>query len=309
MRRFSIFFVSIGAISYAVPGSLYKMANQAGINSGQLVTALFINAAIILNILGIIYEKRRGIKIKFRQEWKVILAGTTMAITNTFYMTSLKYASVAVVAVMTMQSVWLAIVFAAIKEKRWPSKIQIIGVIIILIGTVLAAGLIPFDGQVSLLGMGLSFGSAVAYALTIQFTGHLGQDLPGLTKARLMSIGALGLILLIWLPQISSTPNFVVAIPWGIRISIFAMIIPLTMFSSFMQYLKLGVGPILSALELPFSVIFAFMFLGERVQFVQVIGVVIILTTIVLTNIIAARQTLRSQQAHLKKPQNKKVVK
>lgn len=158
--------------------------------------------------------------------------GTSMGFTNTFYLLSLSYVPVAIAAVMMMQSVWLSIALSCLLHRKLPTITQTISVITILLGTVLATGLFPLQQNVSWKGMGLSFLSALAYALTIQFTGNIGENLHPLTKAQLMSGGALIVILVIWVPTILPTNHLMTGLQWGGITAFFAMLLPLTCFHS-----------------------------------------------------------------------------
>lgn len=108
-------------------------------------------------------------------KWLVVISGSSMGFTNTFYLLSLAYVPVAIAAVMMMQSVWLSIAISCLVHRKGPTVTQVISVITILLGTILATGLFPLSQSISWKGMGLSFLSALAYALTIQFTGNVGR--------------------------------------------------------------------------------------------------------------------------------------
>jgi drug/metabolite transporter (DMT)-like permease len=58
----------------------------------------------------------------------------------------------------------------------------------------------------------------------------------------------------------------------------------------FMPYLELGIGPILSSLELPASIVVAFVLLDETIDWVQMVGVVIIITAVILPNVLNMRR-------------------
>lgn len=289
MKRLAPLFVAIGAISYGIPGSLFKLANHDQVADGALLIAAFLIAFIIFTLIRSLLPKHQKRVANRKLKWLVIVSGSSMGFTNTFYLLSLSYVPVAIAAVMMMQSVWLSIVISCLLNHKLPTKTQVISVITILIGTVLATGLFPLDHAVSLKGMALSFLSALAYALTIQFTGNVGQELHPFTKAQLMSAGALIVILLIWVPTVWPLNHISAAVQWGSITSFFAMLLPLTCFSFFMPKLSLGIGPIISSLELPSSVIFAFMLLDETVTGAQILGVILIILAVIITNILPLR--------------------
>lgn len=290
MKRYAALFVGLGAVSYGIPASIFKLAHREAVGNGPLLVWTFLLACVGLHLLE---AGRRRLqpgtvtKTTAKEKWQVIAAGTASGFTNTFYILALNRVPVAVAAVMIMQSVWLSIVIGAVMKRQWPSRLQLISVVVVLAGTVLAAGLLPITAPLSLLGIGLGFMSGLSYALTIQFTGNVGRQFNPLDKARLMSIGALLLIILVWGVTLFNGPvNQLAAIKWGSLIAFSSMIFPLIVYSIYMPKLALGVGPILSSLELPASILFAFILLGETVDWIQLVGVVLILGAVTLSNLL-----------------------
>lgn len=124
----------------------------------------------------------------------------------------------------------------------------------------------------------------------MQFTASLGNNLDPLSKTWLLCLGAFILIAILWSPQLITAPTTPVTVGWGVLIALFSMVFPLVMYSLFMPYLELGIGPILSSLELPASIVVAFVLLGETVDWVQMVGVVVIITAVVLPNVLNRRR-------------------
>lgn len=298
MKHYAPLFVALGAISYGIPGSLFKMARADHVTDGLLLTMTFSIAFIIFTLGRLCLSPRLRHVPDKKLKWLVIASGTSMGFTNTFYLLSLSYVPVAIAAVMMMQSVWLSIALSCLLHRKLPTITQTVSVITILLGTVLATGLFPLQQNVSWKGMGLSFLSALAYALTIQFTGNIGANLHPLTKAQLMSGGALIVILVIWVPTILPANHLMTGLQWGGITAFFAMLLPLTCFSFFMPHLSLGIGPIISSLELPSSVVFAFILLSESVTVTQIIGVCLIILAVVVTNILPLRMRGQYEQMH-----------
>ncbi|WP_283679619.1 DMT family transporter [Lentilactobacillus sp. Marseille-Q4993] len=293
MKKLAPIFVAIGAISYGIPRSLFKMAHHGGVTDGLLLCMTFTIAFIGFSIVRFTMSAPNRRVTNRKLKWLVIASGTSMGFTNTFYILSLNYVPVAIAAVMMMQSVWLSIVISCLFNRKLPTITQAVSVVTILIGTILATGLFPLHQSVSWQGMALSFLSALAYALTIQFTGNIGSTLHPMTKAQLMSGGALIVVLLIWVPTLFPIHNLAMGISWGAITSFFAMLLPLTCFSIFMPKLAMGIGPIISSLELPSSVVFAFALLGETVTGSQVMGVGLIIVAVIVTNVLPMRMGRR----------------
>ena len=103
-------------------------------------------------------------------------------------MISLIHTSVAVSAVLLMQSVWISILIACFVNKTMPSLYQICVVVCIIFGTILATDLLNQNIKFSYLGAFLALLSAITYAFTIQFTKNLALSLDPIIKPKTMWI-------------------------------------------------------------------------------------------------------------------------
>lgn len=283
MKKVAPFFVALGAISYGLPASLFKLAKAGGLSDSAILCFVFFFACLFLNLVAACLPKEKRQVTDHKRRNLVILSGSSMALTNTFYLLSLSHVPVALAAVMLIQSMWLSIALDCLIKRHWPTLLQVGVILLIIFGTVLATGVLNLQQKISLWGLFLAFLSAFAYALTLQFTGKLGQELHPLNKARLMSIGAFLVIAVIWGPQLFQGVSLVKGLAWGSFTSLFAMVLPLTCYSYFMPKVKASTGAIISSLELPASIIFAFFILGEKINGWQLIGVVIIIIAVVLS--------------------------
>ncbi len=72
---------------------------------------------------------------------------------------------------------------------------------------------------------------------------------------------------------------------WGIILALFGTIIPPLLFNAGFPLTGIGLGSIVSALELPVSVLMAYFLLNEKVILLQWIGIVLIILAIVIMNV------------------------
>ncbi|MEP7095589.1 MAG: EamA family transporter, partial [Flavobacterium sp.] len=83
-----------------------------------------------------------------------------------------------------------------------------------------------------------------------------------------------------------NTPfNPAIFMKWGIVLSLFGTIIPPMLMNAGFPLTGIGLGSIVSALELPVSVMMAFVLLNEKVIFLQWIGILLIILAIIIMNI------------------------
>lgn len=284
MRVDSSFIVLIGAISYGIPASIFKLATNNGVLPANLLVAQVCCAAVILIILNTIRQRKKAFPLTNVSRGKLLLSGLAMASTNSFYFASLQYVSVAVSAVLLMQSVWVAMLLGIILKRNIPTRKQIISVVLIMVGTVFATQI--FSSQISLswFGVLLGFAAGIAYAGTIMATNAVAKEADPIQRATYVSIGASLFLLLFWGYQLDFD-NFSTVLHWAPIIAIFSAVLPLICFSKGMPALSPSLGGILSSIELPSAIIFAFLLLGEKISLIQIAGILMILFAICLPNI------------------------
>lgn len=79
--------------------------------------------------------------------------------------------------------------------------------------------------------------------------------------------------------------NFSIFAKWGIILALFGTIIPPMLMNSGFPNTGIGLGSIVSSIELPVSVLMAYIILDESVVFLQWVGILLIILAIVIMNI------------------------
>lgn len=276
--------VFLGAVSYGIPASLFKMAAGNGALPANLLLSQVFCAALILICLNFTRRNSRLVTLNNIQRGKLLLSGLAMASTNTLYFASLQFISVTVSAVLLMQSVWITMILGFIFKRNVPSKNQIIAVIFIMIGTVLATQIFTAEMTLSLIGVMLAFGSACAYACMMMITNSVVKDADPIQRAMYVSVGAVFFLILFLGNQIEFNDQLVV-FRWAPVIAIFSVVFPLICFSKGMPQLSPGLGGILSSVELPSAIIFAYILLNEEITSVQIAGILIIMLSVIYPNL------------------------
>lgn len=284
MKPPAILFVALAAISYGVPGSLFKLAQRAGLPNAAILCFSFLCGSSALLAIRLLLPATAIRPSSRSTSIKLVLAGTATALTNLCYLSSLNYQSVAIAAVLLMQSVWLAMVIHVIRTKERPKPLQVAMVAVILVGTVLATHLLG-GAHTSWQGLLLGLGAALAYAFTLQFTGQLVLEVHPLIRAQLMSLGAFLTVALVMGNQGFAPQYWLAGLRFGVIVAIFSMVLPLCLYALFMPRVKASVGAITSALELPASILFAWLLLGETIGASQLVGVLLILAGVVGSNL------------------------
>lgn len=277
--------VAIASISYGIPATLVKLGIADGVNPLYVPFFVFLSAMILLNLIQWIksYCCPEQVRLNKKASLLIIASGITSGLTNFSYFQAVSHTNVAIVAVMLMQSVWIAVLLGCWRYRQLPNKHQVLSIICILIGTILATDVIHQYQALSLKGLFLGFLSGVFYAFTIHFTATLYPQTPALKRASLMSIGAFCCIFIISLPFIASI-EISINFKWGGFISIFALVIPLIFLGIGMPKTPAGLGAIITSLELPSAIIFAWLLLNESINAIQWLGILLIILAIALNH-------------------------
>lgn len=283
-----VLFVALGASSYGMLASFVKMAYQEGYTTAEVSGAQFsigLFTVLLLNIFRKVNKNTNEVKIARHQILQLILAGTSMGFTSVFYYLSVRYISVSIGIVLLMQTVWMGVLLEMFLDKKRPSLQKIISVVITLIGTVLATNLL--HNEITLDWRGFFWGllAAAAFTTTMFGANKVAVEIPSIQRSFFMLIGGTLVVILFGLITQNTPFNYYIFLKWGIILSLFGTIIPPFLLNTGFPLTGIGLGSIVSALELPVSVTMAYFLLAEEVNWVQWLGIVLILTAIILMNI------------------------
>ena len=305
-----VLFVGIGASIYGMLATFVKMSYKDGFTTSEVTTAQFVLGFLGLFILNVIQtktSKKQLSKPNSKEIKMLMLAGTSMGFTSLFYYIAVQYINVSIAIVLLMQSVWFSVVVESFIAKKFPNARKVIAVIIVLAGTILATNVINMEVDIDWHGIFWGVLAAASFTMTMFTSNTLATHLPVLRKSMTMLTGGLIVVLLfLFFAQIGPlyfdslrsfyinfTENtqhirpFDYSIFWtyGFVLALFGTIIPPVLFNVGFPKAGLGLGSIISSLELPVSVTMAFMLLGEKVILIQWAGIELILSAIFLMNL------------------------
>jgi drug/metabolite transporter (DMT)-like permease len=217
--------------------------------------------------------------------FKLILAGTSLGLTSTFYYLAVQLIPVSIGIVLLMQTVWMGVVLDVILTKKTPSFGKIIAVILILFGTILATNML-FDVQkINFIGIGWGLLAAVSYTVSVYTSGKIAVGMHAFRRTIWMLLGGLIIVLAISIPSMIEKFDWQIFTSWGIVLALFGTILPPVLFSIGMPKINLGLGAILSSVEIPVSVLMAYFLLHEKVNIYQWSGIILIMITVILMNL------------------------
>ena len=287
-----VFLVAIGATSYGMLATFVKIAYGEGFTTAEVTTSQFIYGIIgilLLNLIQKIKNKNTTVKASSKNIFQLMLAGTSLGMTSLFYYLAVKHIPVSIGIVMLMQTVWMGVLLEWFLDKKAPSVQKIISVIIVLTGTALAINIFKIDFNDSNFNwpLGLLFGllAATSFTTTMFTANKVALGISSAQRSLYMLLGGAVIVFSFALVTQVTPFNFEIFAKWGIILALFGTIIPPMLLNAGFPLTGIGLGSIVSALELPVSVMMAYTLLDETVVPLQWFGIVLIILAIVIMNV------------------------
>lgn len=281
-------FIAMGASSFGMLATFVKMAYQEGFTTAEVTLSQFGLGFLGLLILNLFRKKNSVQKTKpsgIKSNLRLMLAGTSMGLTSVFYYMSVKFIPVSVAIVLLMQTVWIGVIVEMIVHKKMPEMRKILSVLIILAGTILATNLLKETITINWEGFGWGILAAISYTATMYSSNNIEIKLPPQKRSLYMILGGLIVIALIFNASLREGFSYSILLRWGILISLFGTILPPLLFTRGMPLTGIGLGAIIAAIEIPVTILMAYIWLKEPVNFLQWTGVILILSAIIVMNL------------------------
>ena len=283
-----VFLVGLGATSYGMLATFVKLAYGEGYTTAEVTSSQFILGILGMLLINAVQKKRNAdktVKASRKDVRQLMLAGTSLGLTSLFYYLAVKYIPVSIGIVMLMQTVWMGVVLEAILSKSFPSARKTIAALIVLTGTVLATNLIESSTLPDWRGIGWGLLAAASFTTTMFTSNRIALHLSSTQRSLFMLLGGAVIVFAFAAYNWTGSFNMDIFLKWGIVLSLFGTIIPPILMNAGFPHTGLGLGSIVSSLELPVSVMMAFVILNEDVTALQWIGIVLIIAAIVVMNI------------------------
>ena len=283
-----VFLVGLGATSYGMLATFVKIAYGEGFTTPEVTIAQFVYGITGMLLITMFQKSKKGndvAKASTKNISQLVLAGTSLGMTSIFYYLAVKYIPVSIAIVLLMQTVWMGVLFEMILEKKRPSTQKIISVLIVLFGTALATNLIQSKVALDWRGIALGLLAAASFTTTMFTANRVATHISSAQRSLYMLLGSAVIVTGFAIATQNTPFNFEIFMKWGIVLALFGTIIPPLLFNAGFPLTGIGLGSIVSALELPVSVLMAYVLLGEKVIFIQWIGIILIILAIVIMNV------------------------
>jgi len=280
--------VALGACSYGMLTTFVKMAYAEGYTSHEITFSQMVLGVVGLLLINLfVRRKQKDVTevSRTRSKLKLMAAGTTLGLTSTFYYLAVKFIPVSIGIVMLMQSVWMGVVLEALIQRKRPGSKKIIAVIAILIGTLMATNVLNDSFVIDWRGIGWGFLAAMSYTGTIYCSNTVSLEMHSLKRSLWMMIGGFIIVSAISLPYLIVEYQMEILLNWGLILALFGTILPPLLYTAGMPKIDVGLGAIISSIELPAAVLMAYFLLNEKVDLAQWLGIGLILLAVVQMNL------------------------
>ncbi len=284
--------VALGATSYGMLATFVKLAYKEGFTTAEVTSSQFIYGIIgilFINLFQRIKNNNSATKANSKNILHLMIAGTSMGMTSVFYYLAVKYIPVSIGIVLLMQTVWMGVLLEWFLDKKAPSLQKTLAVLVIIIGTGLAINILKIDFNDTTIDWtkGLFWGllAAASFTTTMFTANKVALGISSAQRSLFMLFGGAIIVFGFGLFTQTTEFNFEIFTKWGIVLALFGTIIPPMLLNAGFPLTGIGLGSIVSSLELPVSVLMAYFLLNEELQLIQWIGILLIILAIVIMNI------------------------
>lgn len=285
--------VGLGAASYGMLATFVKLAYSEGYTTAEVTTSQILLGLLGVLLINLFNRSRKGNKIVMgsrKDTAQLIIAGSSIGFTSVFYYLAVKYIPVSIGIVLLMQTVWMGVLLEALLTRTLPPARKIVAVLIVLTGTVLATNLLAKNIQPDWRGIGWGLLAAASFTTTMFTSNRIAIHLSSAQRSLYMLMGGAVVVFAFTALTWPGTFNFEIFLKWGIILALFGTIIPPMLLNAGFPHTGIGLGSIVSSLELPVSVLMAFFILHEPVSITQWIGIALIITAVVIINLRAKQR-------------------
>ncbi|MEA5038177.1 hypothetical protein SDC9_39919 [bioreactor metagenome] len=280
--------VFLGGCCYGPSSPTIKLAYAAGFSWQDLVMSQYFYGWLILSIIiaGFYLVRRMTNQPSLRTGDPrplvrripgVFLAGACIGLVTVFYCLSLQTVPAYISVILLFQFTWMGVLIQTVTERKLPQPKMVISVLLLVIGTFLAAGFAGLEGPLDPAGVIFGLLSALLYAIYMFMLGRVEIGMHPLNRSFLILSSSLVLMTFLFTPRYFTEGIFASGIwQYGIILGSIGCVLPMFLFAVAAPRISTGMTTILSSSELPASIICAVVILGESVSWIQYAGIALL---------------------------------
>lgn len=283
--------VFLAGASYGFIVPVVKIASTHGVDVADFLPAQYL---IAFFIMGAVTLAKRIAPPKPRELAKLAGIGLFTSCTSLCYYRAVALLPSAVALTLLFQFVWIGVIFESIATRKLPDRPTVIAVVIVLVGTVFAAGI--FDSSFASLdpaGIAYGLGSAVFYSLFLFTSGKVGTEYAVPLRTMMLALGGFVMTSALNVSFFTEALWDPAIWPYALLLSFIGIIIPTSLIALGSPKLPAGMVTIMASSELPVGVLAAWLIVSDTPTLPTIIGVVLVLVGIVYNQLPALKESLR----------------
>ena len=281
-----ILMVLLGGTMYGTMSSFVKLSYTHGFNAAEISFWQAFLAALLLGLCAFFSRKNANGRLTRKDILPLLLTGCAIGLTNFLYYESVQYIPASLAIVILMQFTWLSLFLEWILFAGKSSRIELLTVFFILIGTIMAGGVLETEEwSFSFHGVMLALCSSMTYAIYIVANGRIGKNVRWQSKSMAIMVGSSSCIFAINGGIILGggylSGEFML---WAVFLAVVGTTIPTALFAAGISKIGAGVSSILMTVELPVAILCARVVLKEHISPLQSAGILVMLASIAAMN-------------------------
>jgi drug/metabolite transporter (DMT)-like permease len=285
--------IAVGSSCYGILSTNIKLAMNAGFTASEAVTAQYMTGFFLALLLFAAINRRLP---NLKGASALIPAGVFTAATGIVYGKSLVYLPASLAVVLLFQFTWIGMLIDCIARKRLPNRAEVFSLVLLFMGTVLAAGLIGTDlTGIPWQGWAWGMAAALTFSLFIFSNRKTVEGMDTLTRMLVTSFIAVIVISAFQSPEILWDGSLQEGLwMYGLLLGVFGIIAPIALFGIAVPHVGSGLSSILSSAELPVAITVSVLLLHEPFSGIQLAGIIVILLGMVLPTLFEHRRRAAS---------------
>ena len=284
--------IVIGSSSYGILSTMIKVAMGYGFTTEEAVTSQYV-VGFLLALIIFIVTQRSLPSISGKGFLIIMISGLLTGTTGIVYGQSVHYLPASLAVVMLFQFTWIGLFLDCIIHRRRPTRPELISLVFLISGTILAAGILDVDlSGLDWRGWAFGLASAFSFACFMQFNSKQVEGISTISRMTIMSLFSMLIVLLFQAPEVITNGKLfgTELLYFGLALGFFGIILPILLFTVAVPKVGGGVASILSAVELPVAILASVLVLHEALTGLQIFGIALVLFGMTLPTLLQNRK-------------------
>lgn len=271
----------VSALFFGCAGLFVKKGYSDEFSTVDLLMLQYIIASILLLFMCVVKYRYKLLPSKTLFRKLLILGVFGNTLMTVFYYQSFVYLDMAVATMLLFTYPAMVSIASLIFLKKKISKTKLFSIAGTFFGCLLVLGVFSGKlqtGSIPVVGILLALLSAAVYAFMNLYSERIVEDVPGMVITFYTTLFSLAVLFVINFNFVHKLPDLNAAsISNAALLAFFCEIIPLTLLYEAIKHIGPISVSIISSLELPASAVTAFLFLGEKLALLQIVGIVLVI--------------------------------